>query len=60
MASEQVGPEPTVDGCLVWLQDIFTQPETSVKKDLVVSIGGVQVMHEADQTVVVEVGPAWS
>jgi hypothetical protein len=56
LVPEHVGPEPTVDGGLVRLQDICAQPETGVKEYLVVLVGRVQVMHQADKAVVVEVG----
>ncbi|MDR6860517.1 hypothetical protein [Variovorax guangxiensis] len=56
LVPEHVGPEPTVDGDLVRRQDIFAQPETGVKEYLVVLVGRVQVMHQADQSIVVEVG----
>jgi hypothetical protein len=47
--------QPTIDGGLVRLQDIFAQTESGVKEYLVVLAGRVSVVHQADKAVAVEV-----
>ena len=48
--------DPSDDYILEGLQRVVAQPKTSVQKRLVVLAGGVQVLHQPQQTGAVEIG----
>src|ERR1017187_2184177 len=47
LVSQDIRPEPAVQRFLVRLQNIRAQPKTGVKKRLIILVGGVEILNQA-------------
>ena len=47
LVSQDIRPEPAVQRFLVRLKNIRAQPKTGVKKRLIILVGGVEILNQA-------------